>query len=73
VLIARKSQWAWLTVVPAIWFTGMLFSHLVFGRCVLNEIVLRLVKLRLQKSTSTYVPEPRVKPKIKVDTIQDAV
>lgn len=35
----------WWVALPAIWFIGMVFSHIIFGRCVLNELVMRFKRL----------------------------
>lgn len=41
-LLAADSAWAWLGLIPAVWFVGMIFSHLVFKRCVLTELAARM-------------------------------
>jgi len=45
-LIATHSPLRWVCILPAVWFVGMVLSHLIFDRCVLNEITVRLGKLK---------------------------
>jgi len=49
VLLVTKDHLAWIAFFPAVWFVGMLLSHLVFGRCVLNELTRRLASFKKAK------------------------
>lgn len=45
-LVSSGSAWAWLGLIPGVWFVGMIFSHLVFKRCVLTELAARMSHFR---------------------------
>ena len=65
-----------LLVVPAAWFIGMFFSHVVFDRCVLIESVSRLKKFINQTSPlrESHKPQTKslaVKTKTKLIEIKD--
>ena len=69
--IMWQNGFKWMVILPASWFVGMAFSHLVFNRCVLNEAVIRLTRVKKKSKDRVKSRLRTIKPS-RIDKCREA-